>query len=301
MGTDGRVVRVKDIGRVELGALSYAAQGYADKYPAVIVVVDQQPGSNAVRATQGIKNAIAEMAKSFPKGLEYRLTYNPTEFIEVSINKLYMTILEATALVVLVVLLFLKTWRATIIPVVAIPVSLIGTCAVMQAFGFTLNMLSLFGLVLAVGIVVDDAIVVVENVERKLKEGLSPLEACARLDGRGGNGADRHRPGAAGRVHPDHVHRRHHRPVLSPVRHHDRHRHRHLAVPVADAQSGDVRHAVPQARTTRTTSGSALMRPVHAFFRRVRQRLRRALGRLRPPGAQHWRAHGCRCWSATCC
>ncbi|MGE0852079.1 MAG: efflux RND transporter permease subunit [Hyphomicrobiaceae bacterium] len=178
MGAEGRVVRVKDIARVELGALSYAAQGYADKHPAVIVVVDQQPGTNAVRATRGIKEAIAEMAKSFPKGLEYRLTYNPTEFIEVSIAKLYITILEATALVVLVVLLFLKTWRATVIPVVAIPVSLIGTCAVMQAFGFTLNMLSLFGLVLAVGIVVDDAIVVVENVERKLKEGLTPLEAA---------------------------------------------------------------------------------------------------------------------------
>jgi hydrophobe/amphiphile efflux-1 (HAE1) family protein len=177
MGTDGRVVRVKDIGRVELGALSYSAQGYADKYPAVIVIVDQQPGSNAVLATQGIKDAMAEMAKGFPKGLEYRITYNPTEFVEVSIKKLYGTILEATFLVVLVVLLFLKTWRATLIPVVAIPVSLVGTFAVMQGFGFSLNMLTLFGLVLAVGIVVDDAIVVVENVERKLKEGLTPREA----------------------------------------------------------------------------------------------------------------------------
>ena len=178
MGNDGRVVRVKDIARVELGALSYTTNGYADRYPAVIIVVDQQPGSNAVAATNGIKDAMAEMAKSFPKGLEYRITYNPTEFIEVSIKKLYMTILEATVLVVLVVLLFLKTWRATLIPVVAIPVSLIGTCAVMQAFGFSLNMLTLFGLVLAVGIVVDDAIVVVENVERKLKEGLSPMRAA---------------------------------------------------------------------------------------------------------------------------
>ena len=178
IGADGRVVRVKDIARVELGALSYSARGYADRYPAVIIIVDQQPGSNAVRATQGIKDAMAEIAKGFPKGLEYRLTYNPTEFIEVSVRKLYVTILEATALVVLVVLLFLKTWRATLIPVVAIPVSLIGTCVVMQAFGFTLNMLTLFGLVLAVGIVVDDAIVVVENVERKLKEGLAPLQAA---------------------------------------------------------------------------------------------------------------------------
>src|SRR5262245_56058042 len=177
-GADGRVVRLNDVARVELGALSYNAQGYADRYPAVIVVVDQQPGSNAVKATQGIKDTMAELAKSFPKGLEYRITYNPTEFIEVAIRKLYVTILEATALVVLVVLLFLKTWRATIIPVVAIPVSLVGTFAVMQAFGFSLNMLTLFGLVLSVGIVVDDAIVVVENVERKLKEGLTPLEAA---------------------------------------------------------------------------------------------------------------------------
>src|SRR5262252_263819 len=124
------------------------------------------------------QEAMAEMAKSFPSGLEYRITYNPTEFVEVSIKKLYGTIMEATLLVVLVVLLFLKTWRATLIPVVAIPVSLIGTFAVMQGFGFSLNMLTLFGLVLAVRIVVDDAIVVVENVERKLKDGLSPLEAA---------------------------------------------------------------------------------------------------------------------------
>ena len=178
----------------------------------MIIVVDQQPGSNAVAATQGIKDTMAEMAKSFPKGLEYRITYNPTEFIEVSIKKLYMTILEATALVVLVVLLFLKTWRATLIPVVAIPVSLIGTCAVMQAFGFSLNMLTLFGLVLAVGIVVDDAIVVVENVERKLKEGLSP-DARRRSVSMDEVGAalDRHRAGAARRVHSDDLHRRHHR------------------------------------------------------------------------------------------
>jgi hydrophobe/amphiphile efflux-1 (HAE1) family protein len=178
VGPDGRVVRVKDIARVELGALSYSANGYADRYPAVVIIVDQLPGSNAVRATSDIKAAMEEMGKSFPKGLEYRITYNPTEFIEVSIAKLYVTILEATALVVLVVLLFLKTWRATLVPVVAIPVSLIGTCAVMQAFGFSLNMLTLFGLVLAVGIVVDDAIVVVENVERRLKDGLSSLEAA---------------------------------------------------------------------------------------------------------------------------
>ena len=121
IGSDGRVVRVRDIGRAELGALNYTQRGYADRSQAVVIIVDQQPGSNAVAATQGIKNAMAELAKGFPKGLEYRITYNPTEFVEVSIKKLYVTILEATALVVLVVLLFLKTWRATLIPVIAIP------------------------------------------------------------------------------------------------------------------------------------------------------------------------------------
>jgi hydrophobe/amphiphile efflux-1 (HAE1) family protein len=177
-GTDGRVVRLKDIARTELGALSYSSFGYADRFPATVMVIAQAPGSNALKAAEALKKDIAEIAKAFPKGLEYRITYNPTEFIEVSIRELYKSILEAVLLVVLVVLLFLQTWRATIIPVIAIPISLIGTFAAMQAFGFSLNMLTLFGLVLAVGIVVDDAIVVVENVERKLHEGLSPVEAA---------------------------------------------------------------------------------------------------------------------------
>ena len=175
---DGRVVRLKDIGRAELGALSYSSYGYADRNPATVLVVSQQTGSNALTATNAVKAAIADLAKDFPKGLEYRITYNPTEFIEVSIKELYSSIIEAVTLVVLVVLLFLQTWRATVIPVAAIPISLIGTFAVMQAAGFSLNMLTLFGLVLAVGIVVDDAIVVVENVETKLKEGMSPLQAA---------------------------------------------------------------------------------------------------------------------------
>lgn len=177
-GQDGRVVRVRDVGRVELGALNYTTYGYQDRYPATVMVVTQQPGSNAIETTAGIKAEMARVSQSFPKGLEYRIIYNPTEFIEISINELYITILEAIGLVVVVVLLFLQKWRATIIPLAAIPVSLIGTFAVMKGFGFSVNMLTLFGLVLAVGIVVDDAIVVVENVERKLREGLSPKDAA---------------------------------------------------------------------------------------------------------------------------
>jgi hydrophobe/amphiphile efflux-1 (HAE1) family protein len=178
MGRDGRFVRLKDVARVELGALSYASFGYQNRYPATVLFMTQAPGTDALKAAQEIKRTMAELSKSFPKGLEYRIVYNPTEFIEVSIRELYKTIFEAVGLVVLVVLLFLQTWRASLIPVVAIPVSLIGTFAVMQALGFSINMLTLFGLVLAVGIVVDDAIVVVENVERRLKEGLSAREAA---------------------------------------------------------------------------------------------------------------------------
>jgi hydrophobe/amphiphile efflux-1 (HAE1) family protein len=176
-GAGGRVVRLEDVGRVELGALSYTTYGYQDRYPATVMVITQQPGSNAIETTNLVKAEMQRLSQSFPKGLEYRIIYNPTEFIEVSIRELYITILEAVGLVVLVILLFLQTWRAAVIPLVAIPVSLIGTFAVMQGFGFSINMLTLFGLVLSVGIVVDDAIVVVENVERKLAEGLSPLEA----------------------------------------------------------------------------------------------------------------------------
>jgi hydrophobe/amphiphile efflux-1 (HAE1) family protein len=175
---DGRVVRLRDIGRIELGALNYTTYGYQDRDPATVLVMTQQPGSDALKTVNNIKTAMKDLSAAFPKGLEYRIRYNPTEFIEVSIKELNKTILEAVLLVVLVVLLFLQTWRATIIPVVAIPVSLIGTCAIMLALGYSLNTLTLFGLVLAVGIVVDDAIVVVENVERKLADGMPPLEAA---------------------------------------------------------------------------------------------------------------------------
>ena len=177
-GTGGRIVRLKDVARVELGALSYNTFGYQNKYAATVLFMTQSPGTDALKAANTIKRTMVELSKSFPKGLEYRIIYNPTEFIEVSIKALFRTILEAVALVVLVVLVFLQTWRATVIPVIAIPISLIGTFAVMLGFGFSINMLTLFGLVLAVGIVVDDAIVVVENIERRLKQGLSPVEAA---------------------------------------------------------------------------------------------------------------------------
>jgi len=140
--------------------------------------VFQRPGSNALATAELVKTAMAESKKDFPSGLDYSVVYNPTEFIQQSVNEVIRTIFEAVILVVIVIILFLQSWRAAIIPIVAIPVSLIGTFFIMAAFGFSLNNLTLFGLVLAIGIVVDDAIVVVENVERYLRQGLSPRDAA---------------------------------------------------------------------------------------------------------------------------
>jgi len=175
---DGRQVRVRDVARVELGAQDYNSNTYLSGQPTVIAAVFQRPGSNALAAAEKVEAEMQAMSKSFPKGLEYRVIYNPTEFIAQSVDAVIHTLFEAMVLVVLVILVFLQKWRAAIIPIVAIPVSLVGTFAVLAAVGYSLNTLSLFGLVLAIGIVVDDAIVVVENVERNLARGLPPLEAA---------------------------------------------------------------------------------------------------------------------------
>ena len=176
----GRVTRLRDVGRVEVGAEDYGAAGYLNRDAAVPILVFAQPGSNSLAVEHSVQTTMAEVAKSFPAGLAYRIVYDPTEFISKSVHEVITTILIAIALVVGVVIMFLQTWRASLIPVIAIPVSLIGTFAVLAALGISLNNLSLFGLVLAVGIVVDDAIVVVENVERNIAAGFSPLEAAHR-------------------------------------------------------------------------------------------------------------------------
>ncbi|HLZ79712.1 MAG TPA: efflux RND transporter permease subunit, partial [Sphingomonas sp.] len=174
---DGRQVRVSDVGRVELGAADYGTNAYLSGKPSVIVAVLQRPGGNALASAIAINAEMKKLGARFPKGLEYKVIYNPTEFISQSIDAVYHTLGEAMILVVLVILVFLQSWRAAVIPIVAIPVSLIGSFAVLAGFGYSLNTLSLFGLVLAIGIVVDDAIVVVENVERNIEHGLSPKEA----------------------------------------------------------------------------------------------------------------------------
>lgn len=176
-GDDGRVTRLKDVAKVELGAQSYAQASFLDGKPSAGVGIFQLPGSNAVTTAQAIRDTMKELAKDFPDDVSFDIVYDTTIFVTESINAVVHTLIEAFILVILVVLLFLQNWRTTIIPLLAVPVSLVGTFAVMHLLGFSLNNLSMFGLVLAIGIVVDDAIVVVENVERNMEAGLSPLAA----------------------------------------------------------------------------------------------------------------------------
>ncbi|MDH2199424.1 efflux RND transporter permease subunit [Ectopseudomonas oleovorans] len=177
VGDNGEITRLRDIARVELGSNQYALRSLLDNQPAVAIPVFQRPGSNAIDISDSVRERMAELKQSFPQGMDYEIVYDPTIFVRGSIEAVVHTLLEAIVLVVLVVILFLQTWRASIIPLAAVPVSLIGTFAVMHLFGFSLNALSLFGLVLAIGIVVDDAIVVVENVERNIALGKSPVDA----------------------------------------------------------------------------------------------------------------------------
>ena len=176
-GADGQITRLRDVARVELGSDNYALRAMLNNKTAVGVGIFQRPGSNAIAISDAVRAKMAELKKSFPDGIDYDPAYDPTVFVRGSISAVLHTLIEAILLVVIVVIVFLQTWRASIIPLLAVPVSLIGTLGVMHLFGFGLNTLSLFGLVLAIGIVVDDAIVVVENVERNISEGLSPIEA----------------------------------------------------------------------------------------------------------------------------
>ena len=174
---DGRIIHLKDIARIELGAYSYSNESYINQKSSVTMGVYQLPGTNAIETVKLLRAELEEMKKNFPDDVDYVIGYDTTEYVQESINALYRTIFEAVVLVVLVIIVFLQSWRAAIIPLFAIPVSLVGTFAIMYASGFTINNLTLFGLVLAIGIVVDDAIVVVENVERNMKGGLGAREA----------------------------------------------------------------------------------------------------------------------------
>ena len=174
----GRITRISDIGRVELGAQNYGVNAYKSRDRAVALSINQAPGSNALEVADSVQNTMRELRASFPPGIAYEIIYNPSTYIRASVDEVKRTLIDATVLVVIVVILFLGRWRTALIPLLAIPVALIGTNAVLSAFGFSLNNLSMFGLVLSIGIVVDDAIVVVENVERHITEGMSPRDAA---------------------------------------------------------------------------------------------------------------------------
>ncbi|HEY9211899.1 MAG TPA: efflux RND transporter permease subunit [Ancylobacter sp.] len=176
-GADGQVVRLRDVARIELGAADYALRSLLDNKQAVGIGVFQAPGSNALEIAETVRRTMEEVKATMPEGVDYAIVYDTTRFVDASIEAVVHTLFEAVLLVVIVVVVFLQTWRASIIPLLAVPVSIVGTFAVMYIFGFSINALSLFGLVLAIGIVVDDAIVVVENVERNIENGLSPREA----------------------------------------------------------------------------------------------------------------------------
>jgi len=176
-GGDGQITRLGDVARVELGSGSYALRSMLDNKDAVAMAIFQAPGSNALRVSSSVRDTMTALSRNFPQGVAYQVVYDPTTNVREGIREVAKTLFEAILLVVVVVVLFLQTWRASVIPLVAVPISIVGTFAVMLAFGFSINTLSLFGLVLSIGIVVDDAIVVVENVERNIEAGLSPRDA----------------------------------------------------------------------------------------------------------------------------
>jgi multidrug efflux pump len=179
-GKDGAITRLRDVARVELDASEYGLRSLLNNKQAVALPIFQAPGSNAIQLSEDVRKKMAELKNQFPDGVDYSIVYDPTVFVRDSIKAVVHTLFEALALVVIVVVVFLQSWRASIIPLVAVPVSIVGTFAVMHLFGFSINALSLFGLVLAIGIVVDDAIVVVENVESNMERGLSPRDATVK-------------------------------------------------------------------------------------------------------------------------
>lgn len=179
-GTDGSVTRLRDVARIELGASSYSMRALQDGEDSAAIAIFESPGANSISVSNSVREKMDELAQDFPDGLEWSAVYDPTVFVRESIRSVITTLLEAVLLVVLVVVLFLQTWRASIIPLLAVPVSIVGTFAVLWLLGFSINVLTLFGLVLAIGIVVDDAIVVVENVQRHIQDGHSPRAAAHR-------------------------------------------------------------------------------------------------------------------------
>ena len=251
---DGSLLRLKDVARVELAGKDYSFNGKYNGKPATLMGIFLQPGANPLEVGEAVRTRLKELRERFPQGLAYAIPFDTTLFVEVSIREVVITLLEAMLLVFLVVFLFLQNWRATLIPFAAVPVSLIGTFAGLLLLGYSINTLTLFGMVLAIGIVVDDAIVVLENVERIMhEEGLEPREAAIKAMQRGDRPDHRHRAGAVRGVHPDRLPRRPHRRALPPVRGDHLDRGGDLRLRRAHAHAGAVRHR-PEARKHHTPS-----------------------------------------------
>ena len=247
----GRPTRIRDVGHVEVGAADYGSTAYTDRSEGLPLLIFAQPGANSLAVEHAVLAKMADLKKDFPAGVSNIVIYDPTIFVAKSVHEVVTTIFVAIVLVVAVVFLFLQTWRASLIPVIAIPVSLVGTFLILLALGISLNNLSLFGLVLAVGIVVDDAIVVVENVERNISAGMTPEGGSASDDGRGRRRAGFHRTDAVRRIHSFGLFVRHLRAVLPPVRRDHRGINGDLLLRLAHPEPGTLRIA-PAARITRT-------------------------------------------------
>src|ERR1700751_4111254 len=239
-----RVTRVRDVGHAEVGAVDYGNTAFVDRDDASALLIYAEPGANSLAVDREVVSTIRDLSRDFPQGVAYTIVYDPTIFISKLINEVIVTIFVAIALVVGVVFLFLQTWRATIIPAVAIPVSLIGAFSVLTILGISINNLSLFGLVLAVGIVVDDAIVVVENVERNIRSGMPPSEAAHRTMDEVGGALISIALTLCAVFVPSGISVRDLRIVLPTVRSHDRSVDGHLLLRLADAESCALRGTV---------------------------------------------------------
>ena len=255
---DGSIVRLKDVARIELGGQVYNLRGRLDSKPAAIVAVYQLPGSNAVAAAKGAKELMEKLKQRFPPGLEYAIALDTTLPVTEGINEIVHTLVEAIVLVIIVVFIFLQGWRATLIPLLAVPVSLVGTFMIFPLLGFSINTLSLFGLVLAIGLVVDDAIVVVEAIEHHIEHGLSPKDAAFKAmeevsaPGRG------HRHCPLSRVHSHSLYPGHHRTPLSTVCGHHRGLCDHLGLQCAHPQPGAWRPAASAQKGVAGPAGGVL-------------------------------------------
>ena len=264
---DGSLVRVKDVGRIELGAQSYSMIGRLNGKPAALIALYQLPGTNAIESADGAKKVMADLKERFPADLDYVVALDTTLAVTEGIKEIVKTLYEALILVIIVVFIFLQGWRATLIPLLAVPVSLVGTFVFFPLFGFSINTLSLFGLVLAIGLVVDDAIVVVEAVEHHIEQGMSP-EGCDPQGHGGGLGPrHRHRHHPGGRVRPHGLHPGHHGAALPAVRRDDRRLRHHLGLQRPYAFAGPVGHAA-EAEEEILGTAAEILRRVQPIFGR---------------------------------